>query len=148
MKQYKSNLDRVLLKREKTDFKKVKIRSSKDASDYIRNFYFEDIDIFESFFVLLLNRANNTIGYAKISQGGITSATVDVILVAKYAIDSLASGVILAHNHPSGNFLPSSQDKDLTSKIKQGLKLFNVSVLDHVILTSDDYYSFADNGFM
>jgi len=134
------------LKKIQSEFPKTKIRSSADSAEFIRQFYSDDIDIFESSFILLLNRANNTIGYAKISQGGITGTVVDPRLVAKYAVESLATAVILAHNHPSGNTEPSIADKEITNKIKNGLKLLDVNLLDHLILTNESYYSLADNG--
>ena len=134
------------LKKEKTDFVQVKISNSKLSEEYARQFYFDDLGIYESFFIMLLNKQNNITGYAKISQGGIAGTVVDPIIVAKYAIDSLSSSVILCHNHPSGNLTPSKQDLDLTSKIKSGLALFGIQVLDHIILTESAYYSMADNG--
>lgn len=130
----------------KSDFQRVKITSSSESADYIRNFYSDDIGIFESCFILLLDRSNHTIGYAKISQGGIAGTVVDIRLIAKYAIDSLASSVILAHNHPSGNLRPSEGDKKITKQALEGLKLLNVELLDHVILTESSHYSFADSG--
>ena len=138
------------LKAKKTpsNFEKVKIISSNDAFKVIKQFYFDDIDIFESFFILCLNRNNQTIAYAKISQGGVTGTVVDIKLIAKYAIDCLASGVILAHNHPSGNLKPSNEDLAITKRIKEGLKILDISVLDHIILTSDGYLSFGDEGIL
>lgn len=136
------------LKKIQTQFPKRKILSSNDASDFIKQFYNDDIDIFESCFILLLNQANYTIGYAKISQGGVTGTIVDPRIVAKYAVESLATVVILAHNHPSGNLNPSSADKSLTEKIKNGLNMLDIRLVDHLILTDTDYYSFADNGMM
>jgi DNA repair protein RadC len=132
------------LKKIQTDFPKVKITNSKISADFIKQFYNNDIEIFESFFVLLLNQANLTIGYAKISQGGITGTVADVRLIAKYTVDSLATQVIIAHNHPTGNLLPSQADIEITKKIKQTLNIFDVNLLDHLILTADSYYSFAD----
>lgn len=136
------------LKANKTDFPREKIRTSKNGADFIRQFYSDDIEIFESFFLLMLNRANTTIGYAKISQGGTTGTVVDVKIIAKYALDSLAQAVILAHNHPSGNLQPSEEDKAVTKKVIAALGLLEVQVLDHVILTADSYYSFSDNGIL
>ena len=136
------------LKKVPTEFEKAIIRTSKNSADYIRKFFFEDIGIFESFFTLLLSRSNTTIGYSKISQGGIAGTVVDVKLIAKYAIDALASSVILCHNHPSGNLQPSKQDIDLTKKVISGLKLLDIQVLDHVILTETEHYSFADSGLL
>jgi DNA repair protein RadC len=146
MKEY--TIKRFELKSNQSDFPKKKITCSNDANEFIRQFYSDDIDIFESCFVLLLNQANFTIGYAKISQGGITGTVVDPQLVAKYAIESLAKAVVLAHNHPSGNLTPSGQDLDITKKIRAGLDLFNITLLDHIILTSDHYTSLGDEGLL
>lgn len=135
-------------KTDESNFIQTKIHSSKDAYDVIRQFYFDDIDIYESFFILLVNRGNKTIAYAKIGQGGIAGVFVYVKIIAKYAVDCLASGVILAHNHPSGNLVPSQDDKNLTEKAKKALALLDVQVLDHLIITKDEYYSFSDNNIL
>ena len=100
MKEYKTNLKLFELKKIQTDFPNVKITKSKEGYEFIKNFYGDDIEIFESVSALFLNNANNTIGYAKISQGGITGTVVDVRIIAKYAVESMATSVIIAHNHP------------------------------------------------
>lgn len=143
-----TTLEKITLRKDPTDFQRVKITSAKDAADYIRQFYSDDIEIYESFFLLLLNRQNKTIGYAKISQGGVAGTVVDGKIVLKYIVDTLASGAILCHNHPSGTLMPSTQDIELTDKIKKAVKLVDSDVLDHIILTTDNYYSFADNGLI
>jgi DNA repair protein RadC len=96
----------------------------------------------------MLNQANETIAYAKISQGGIAGTIVDVKIIAKYALDCLSPAIILAHNHPSGNPTPSRADINITKKIKEGLKLLDIAVLDHLVLFNDSYTSMADEGFM
>jgi DNA repair protein RadC len=136
------------LKKNSTEFERVRITGSTVAEQFIRKFYSDDIGIFESFFILMVDQSNHTIGYAKISQGGVAGTVVDPIIVAKYAIDSLSKGVILAHNHPSGNLTPSEADRTITNKIKAGLDLFDITVLDHIILTEDSFTSFADEGFL
>jgi DNA repair protein RadC len=136
------------LRKNQTEFSKTLITSSGDSASFIRQFYQGDIEIYESFFLLLLNQQNYTIGYAKISQGGITSTVVDVRIIAKYTVDSLATSIILAHNHPSGSLRPSEQDILLTKKVKDAMTLFDVRVLDHIILTEDSFYSFADNSIL
>lgn len=133
------------LKKIQSEFPCIKIESSKECASFIRQFYGDDIEIFESSFILLLNQANKTIGYAKISQGGITGTVVDVRIIAKYAVDSMATNVIISHNHPSGNLTPSESDKLITEKIKNGLNLLDINLLDHIIITSEEYYSFAEN---
>ena len=128
-----------------TNFETTIIKTSKDCYDYMRKFYFDDLDLFESFFILILDVSGKTIGYTKISQGGTCATVVDKKIIAKIAIESLAHSVILGHNHPSGNLKPSPADISLTTSIKDGLKLFDIKVLDHIILTSEGFYSFADN---
>ena len=136
------------LHKSETRFARVAIRSSKDAEDFTRQLNSDVIGIFESFFLLLLDQSNTTTGYAKISQGGIAGTVVDPRIVAKYAIESLSPAVVLCHNHPSGNLKPSDADIAITNKIKAGLKLFDITVLDHIILTEDSYTSFADDGLI
>lgn len=142
------NIKLYELKKMQTDFPCVQIGSSKQSADFIRQFYGDDIEIFESFFLLLLNQANKTIGYAKISQGGITGTVVDIRIVAKYAIEALATSIIMCHNHPSGTLRPSEADKNITKIVKDTLKIMEISVLDHVILTKEGYFSFADEGLL
>lgn len=127
---------------------RVQIRRTEEAVTFIRNFYDSDISIYESSFILLLNRGNYTIGWVKLSQGGITGTVMDEQLVAKIAIDSLAKGVIICHNHPSGNLKPSDGDLHITDLVKRGLNLFGVRLLDHIILTETSYYSFCDEGII
>ena len=136
------------LKKIKSEFPCVQIKSSSDAANFIREFYSDDIEIFESAFILLLNRANKTIGYAKISQGGITGTVIDVKIVCKYTIDSLASGVILCHNHPSGNLQASNEDKNISKKIKESLTFIDSVLVDSIIITKDGYLSLADEGLL
>ena len=132
----------------KQNFEIVKIKSSIDSCEFARKFYHEDILIYESSFIILLNSANNVMGYAKISQGGVCNTQVDIRLVAKYAIDSLATSVIFVHNHPSGNAKPSIEDKKISEKLKDALRLFDIRLLDSIIITENDYYSMVDEGLM
>jgi len=136
------------LRKIQKDFPNMKIVDSKSSANFIRNFYGDDLEIFESFFILTLNVQNTTTGYAKISQGGVCATVVDVKIIAKYAVEALAHPVILCHNHPSGNLTPSEQDIRLTEKVTQALKFLDIKVLDHIILTKDSYCSFSDDGLM
>jgi DNA repair protein RadC len=130
----------------KHNFTPEQINSPQQLANYIRQFFGNDILIFESVFILLLNQNNTTIGYAKISQGGICGSIVDIKIICKYVVDSLAQGVILCHNHPSGNLTPSSADLNVTDKLKEALKYLDSKLIDHIILTENSYYSLADNG--
>ena len=146
MKKYKNTISEYSLKYTKSEIQKTKVTTSKSASNVIRQFYFDDINIYESFFILLLNRANNTTGFAKISQGGTAGTVVDIKIIAKYAVESLSSSVIICHNHPSGNITPSESDINTTKKVKDVLLLLDIKLIDHIILSENTYYSFADNG--
>lgn len=102
----------------------------------------------EEFHVLLLNRANTVIKRIRISQGGVNGTVVDSRLIFKPAIDMLASGLILAHNHPSGKVKPSQSDIHLTKKLKEAGKVLDINILDHLIIGHKTYYSFADEGII
>ena len=138
-------MNEILLKKGR---KKVEVEESVTSSqigyDIIRKFYSDDVDLYESFFILLLNNKYTHIGFAKISQGGVASVQVDVKFVSKFVVDTFATGVILAHNHPSGNMSPSPQDIALTNRIKEAMNIFDVRVMDHLILGNNSYYSMAD----
>jgi len=107
------------------------------------------IEYTESFYILLLNRGNQVLGFVKISSGGRAGTIVDSRTVFAPALKGCATGIILAHNHPSGNTRPSNEDIELTRNLKKGGELLNISVLDHLIVTPfDGYYSFADEGII
>ncbi len=102
----------------------------------------------EEFWVLILNRANQVIKEEYLSKGGISGTVVDVRLVCKSAIENNASSLVIAHNHPSGQLLPSEQDKKITKKLNEALQTFEISLLDHLIIGDQNYYSFADEGLL
>lgn len=125
----------------------VKICSSKDCADALRESWDADkIEFIEQFKILLLNRGNRLLGIYEVSTGGITGTVVDIKLILSAALLSCASGIILAHNHPSGNLQPSAEDKIATKKIKEAARLMDIEVLDHLIITADGFYSFVDDG--
>ena len=102
----------------------------------------------EEFWVLLLNRNNLYIDKMMISQGGLSGTIIDVRIILKMALEKLACSIILCHNHPSGNLIPSQADKDITNKIKEAGKFMDIPVLDHLIIGNDAYFSFADEGLI
>lgn len=120
------------------------IRSSADVFN-IFSPLMEDLP-HEEFWILFLNRANKVQGRMKISQGGVSGTVTDVRIVMKKAIESLASGLVICHNHPSGNNSPSDADIRITQKIKEAGALMDIQLLDHLIICGKNYYSFADNG--
>ncbi len=125
---------------------KKKIRSSEDAFHYL----FPDLSDkhYEEFWILLLDRANQVIGKKNISEGGISGTVADPKKIFRLALDYKASSIIMAHNHPSNSLKPSSNDIELTKKLKSAGKLLDMAVLDHLIFGHDSYYSFADEGMM
>ena len=102
----------------------------------------------EEFWVLLLNRANRVIDTLRVSQGGTAATVVDVKLIMRAALQQLGSALILCHNHPSNNLAPSGADDKVTSKIKAAASLFDIAVLDHIIVGEEGYFSYADEGRM
>lgn len=103
---------------------------------------------YEEFWTLLLNRNNQVLSQYQVSKGGISGTIVDPRLIFKKAVECMASGVILCHNHPSGNRQPSDADLQLTKKLKEGGRLLDIQVLDHLIIAGESYFSFADEGKM
>lgn len=123
------------------------ITTSKDSETLFRQIWdLDTIELLESVKVVYLNRDNRLLGYQNLSNGGITCCIADVRLLFATALKSTATNIVLAHNHPSGNYKPSHQDEQLTKKVLEGCKHFDLKLLDHIILTRDGYYSFADNG--
>jgi DNA repair protein RadC len=98
----------------------------------------------EEFWALYLNRANKIINKIRISQGGISNTVIDIRIILKHAIELLASGIILSHNHPSGNIQPSDPDKKFTVKIQNAANFMEIKLIDHVIISSNSYFSFSD----
>jgi DNA repair protein RadC len=126
--------------------KKQKITGSNEVYEI---FYPLLVDLpHEEFWILMLNRSNCIIDKYKISQGGIAGTVIDVRLILKTAIDKLASSIILCHNHPSGNLMPSEADQQITKKLNEASQLVDVKVLDHIIIGGAAYYSFLDEGIL
>jgi DNA repair protein RadC len=133
-------------RREGEVLKKEKITCSKDIAELMLP-HLADL-VHEEFWIILLNRANHIIYKTAISKGGISGTVADPRLIFKAAIEHNASGLILSHNHPSGNLKPSESDILLTKKIREAGKNLDIEVLDHIIIAADKYYSFADEGIL
>ena len=103
---------------------------------------------YEEFWVLFLSRSLQVIKKEKVGQGGVHATAIDMKRILKGAIDTLASSIVLCHNHPSGNITPSEQDKMLTRKIKEAAEVMDIQVIDHLVVASDNYFSFADNNML
>ncbi len=126
-----------------------KITRSNDAYELFKQYWDENkLEFVEQFKVMLLNKANRVLGICEISTGGISGTVADPKLIFMAALKSNASFIVIAHNHPSGNLKPSRQDEELTGKIKEGGKFLDLPLLDHLIVTTEGYYSFADEGLL
>ena len=124
----------------------AQIKGSKDAANYIRPMIG---DLFhEEFWVIYTNRQNQILTTRKLSMGGMTGTVIDVRLVIKSALDLHATSMIFCHNHPSGNLQPSDADKKITRQLKDAGAMMEIPVMDHLIVTSMGYFSFADEGML
>lgn len=137
---YKSNVKPSL---------RPKVSSSKDARDvFMESWDDTKLELLEQFKVMFTNRAQKVLGIFELSTGGISGTVADPKLIFAAAIKAASCGMILAHNHPSGNLQPSQADIQLTRKIKDAGQLLDIQLLDHIILTSEGYFSFADEGLL
>ena len=128
---------------------KYKVTSSEDAYKYLLSTYKKGTICYKEYFkVLFLNQANQVLGYTLISGGGITETTADVRLIFQAALLTNSVAMILAHNHPSGNLKPSPEDIRLTKQVREAAQIMRIKVLDHIILSDTEYYSFADEGML
>lgn len=128
---------------------KLKINNSRNSYDILRACWSDStIELQEEFKILMLNRGNQVLGIYPLSKGGVSSTIVDAKLVFSVALKCNASSIILAHNHPSGNLNPSEIDKKITQKLKKASQYLDIELLDHIIITKDDFYSFSDNGLI
>ena len=125
---------------------KTSIKSSNDIAEYLKA-TLKDY-AYEIFAVVFLNQSNKINHFEIISKGGITGTVADPRLILKKALEEDATAIVLCHNHPSGNVKPSKADEELTAKIKEAAKYFDIRVMDHIIVSEDGYYSFADEGIL
>ncbi len=126
-----------------------KITCSKDAYEVLKESWDDSkLELVEQFKAMFTNRANKVLGIYEVSTGGIAGTVADPRLIFVAALKCIASGIIICHNHPSGNRQPSQADIDLTRKIKEAGKFLEIQLMDHIILTSEGYFSFADEGLV
>lgn len=128
---------------------RIKITGSKSAYKSLLNSWNQDlIEIQEEFKILLLNNSNEVLGIQSLSKGSTNGVVVDLKLLFATALKACASSIIIAHNHPSGNLKPSNTDLELTKKIMNSCKFLDIKLLDHLIITQEDYTSLADEGLL
>lgn len=135
----------------KPDYKaseRPKITSSKEAYDLLIQWDLGKIEFLEQSKMILLNRQNRVLGLVDISTGGVSGTILDPKIIFSIALKANTSAIILSHNHPSGHIQPSQSDIRLTHQLKDGGKLLEILVWDHLIITNENYYSFADDGMM
>lgn len=126
---------------------KCRIMTSEDAYRILLPTFKEGTITYKEYFkILFLNQANEVLGYTLISEGGLTDTTVDVRIIFQAALLTNSVAIVLAHNHPTGNLRPSKEDIDITKRIKDAAQIMRIRILDHIIISDTDYYSFADEG--
>lgn len=149
MKEYKSMLPEITLTYKTGEQKKVKITNANDADELFRKLYdFDTLELNEKSIILFLNNANNTIGWLLLAIGGIQGCVIDSRLILATALKCNATGIIISHNHPSGSVTPSEEDKKLTRKIKDACHTLMIKLIDHVIITKDEFCSMANEGLL
>ena len=126
---------------------RMKVTGSKDAADAFRIFW-PAYDHIEFSYLLMLNRQNQILGYHQLSKGGMTGAVVDVRVIFQVALKASCTSILIAHNHPSGNLEASDADRKITRQIKEAGVILDIPLLDHLIMTTDSYYSMADEGLL
>ncbi|MBL1223279.1 JAB domain-containing protein [Chryseobacterium sp. L7] len=126
-----------------------KISNSDDSYDIVMNLWnLNTIQIQEEVKVIFLNDALMVIGFYSLSRGGISSSIVDIRLILSVTLKAIATGIILVHNHPTGNLKPSKADLDITKKLKSACDVMGINLLDHLIISKENYFSFADEGLL
>ena len=138
---------KISYSRNPLECEQIIISNSRTAANAFRTI-FKDIEYRESAYVILLSRTSEIIGFYLLSIGDLTSCVIDPKIVFQAALLANASNIIIAHNHPSGNLIASNNDYEITSKIKAAGKFLDLQLLDHIIITRDSYYSFADAGIL
>lgn len=133
-------------RREITSVKKINIKTSQQAFEYVKDVFYDLPH--EEFWIIILSRSNDIICRKKISQGGVSGTVADNKIIFKYTLEELGSSIIVLHNHPSGNLTPSKADELLTKKIKEAANNLDISLLDHLIVNNERYFSFADEGML
>ena len=148
---YKYNITEVSLVYKHQDVSKdrPKVQNTKDCYDILKRVWDENtIELLEEFKIVLLDRSLSCLGVAHIATGGITGCVVDPRIIFATALKSRATGIVLAHNHPSGNLQPSQADIDINEKLTFAGAVLDINVHDHLILSSEGYYSFQSEGLM
>ena len=141
------NLAEIKISYSSTNKPKIKITKGEEAYKVLLDSWnIDTIELQEEFKVLLLNRANQVLGIYPLSRGGITASLVDVRLIFAVALKCNATGIIICHNHPSGNLKASKADINLTNKIKECSTLLDITLIDHLIISKTGFYSFINSG--
>lgn len=147
MKKYK--FPKIKVKVSVTKGDKVTITSPEKMVEVMRSIFDADTILWtEEVIMVCLNRANDVVGYYRVSSGGFSGTVLDPRVVMTIALQNACSSIILAHNHPSGNLKPSEGDKSITEKIKNACSFFDMKLLDHLIITDESYFSFNENGLI
>lgn len=147
-----STMPEITLNYRSSSAERIQLKSSIEVYKHIKKirsiFNDDTMDLHETCIVIYFNRKLESIGWIIISQGGLSGTVVDPKLVFSTALKCAASGLIMAHNHPSGNNSPSNEDITICKQIKNAAEFFNLQLVDNLIITRNEYYSFGDNGIL
>lgn len=138
----------VTIERSILNYDRPRLASSPQVYRMLHDYFINIMETREAFVVAFLDHGNKVNLIQKMFIGGISSTVVDIKLIVSTALLTLSAKVIVSHNHPTGNTQPSAQDKNLTEKLKAALKFFDIELVDHMILTENEYFSFADEGIL
>ena len=142
-----NNLAEIKVSYSTSNTPKIKITKGEEAYKILLDSWdINTIELQEEFKVLLLNKANEVLGIYPLSKGGITGTVIDVRLIFSVALKCNATGIIICHNHPSGNLIPSIVDINITKKIKECSTLLDITLIDHLIISKEGFYSFINSG--
>lgn len=149
MKTYAKETPEIKLRKKNGQMLAAQIKTSLEAATYFREIFdAEQLEVREQAMAIFLNNANNTVGYYLVSIGGMTATVIDPRTIFRAALECGATSFIMAHNHPSGQLKASDADITITQKLKQGGQILEIRLLDHIILTADNYISMADEGLI
>ena len=141
-------VDEITISYKRNNDYKIKILSSREASEVARSIIGDNIEYKEYFYVIALNNSNQVLGVKKISSGGITGTMVDIRIIFQTLLKAHSTSFIIFHNHPSGTLVASNADKQITRKIKHASELLEIKLLDHIIVTKESFFSFADENML
>ena len=139
---------KVTYRKKSNSFDLIKVTQSSEIEELLRNVWSNQIEYKEEMILFCLNRQNEVLGYSKVSSGGSSGTVIDNKIILQIALNTHSSGIIVAHNHTSGNLKPSQSDIEVTRRLRSACELIDIKLLDHIILSKESYLSMTDHGLI